>query len=180
MGIGTAAGAVGPSQPAMDVETASKDEPTAAAEHAPGLAVGGRLVGEEHGAELARHGVERAVLERERQRVGLLPGDLGRLHPRGREVEHRPVEVGGDDRGARRQGAGEGAGGDAGAGRGLEHPGRREGGEPGGEVAGVGLGQQRPEVAVVGLGDRARELPVGLPHVGAPRGRLPGVIRPPG
>jgi len=33
--------------------------------------VGGRLVGEEHGAELARHGVERAVAERERQGVGL-------------------------------------------------------------------------------------------------------------
>src|SRR3954453_21756553 len=47
-----------------------------------------------------------------------------------------------------------GATGALGAGRGLELRGRREGGEPGGEVAGVGLGQQRPEVAVVGLGDR--------------------------
>jgi hypothetical protein len=59
--------------------------------HAPSFAIGGYLVGEEHGAELACHGVECAFTERELQGIGLPPGDVIRVSVRRGKVEQRLV-----------------------------------------------------------------------------------------
>ena len=64
--------------PVPDIE----HQPTAGAQHTPGLAVGGHLVREEHGAELAGHGVEAFRREWELQRIGLAPSNVGGPHSR--------------------------------------------------------------------------------------------------
>ena len=68
------------------------------AQHAPRLGERLRLVGKEHDAELADDGVERVVRERQPHRVGLAPLDRPRGADRRGMVEHRLVQVGGDDR----------------------------------------------------------------------------------
>ena len=86
-----------------------EQETSARLQHPPRLPVSLDLVGKEHHAELAGHDVEARIAERQRQRVGLLPfGAATGLSPRGL-VEHRLVEIGGDETHGRRQPRCEGA-----------------------------------------------------------------------
>jgi len=62
-----------------------------------------RPVGEEHHAELAHDRIEGRVLEGQLHRVGLAPFDRARRADLGGLVEHRLVEIGGDEARARRE-----------------------------------------------------------------------------
>jgi hypothetical protein len=107
------------------------------------------LVGKEHHAELADHGIEHAVGKRQRLRIGLLPGDAARRDLRGSVVDHRLVQIGRDDRDAARQRVQERARDNAGARGGLQNARRIESRQPLREVLGIGFKDQRAEVLVV-------------------------------
>ena len=80
----------------------TEDEVAARFQHAPRFAVGLRLVGEEHRPELADHGIEGLVGERQRLRIGRLPAHAVRRNLLGGMVEHRLVQVGRDNAGVGR------------------------------------------------------------------------------
>src|SRR5690242_8140206 len=135
----------------------AQHEAAAGRQHPPRLAVARDLVGKEHDAELAHHDVEASVGERQLQRIRLPDLDpLQRRLGRGM-IDHRLVEVGGDQRGRRGQAFGERRRDDARAGRGLEHAGRLEVSDLARDVARKRLEQQRAKIAVVERRDRARE-----------------------
>ena len=115
------------------------------------------LVGEEHDPELAHHRVERAVREGQLHGVRLAPFHGPPGPERGRLVEHRLIQIGGDDRGALRQGRGQGPRHDAGAGGHFQHAARRPRREPAHQVRRVRLEEQRDQVRLVELRDRPRE-----------------------
>ena len=130
-------------------------ETAAGLEHAARLAITLDLVGKEHDAELARHHIERLILERQLQRIRLLPGQaaIGRLPCRG-PVEHRLIEVGRDHARAFGKPRRDGARQHAGAGGGFQHVLRGGRGDPAGQVERVRLEDQRDQEAVVDFGDR--------------------------
>jgi hypothetical protein len=141
----------------LDAVPGIEDEHTAGAQHAPRLRTSACLVGEEHDAELADDDVERCLVERQLQRVGRLPLHGMRRAGCGRAVEHRLVQIGGDDLARRRQPPCQRARDDAGAGRGFEHVHRLARSDTARQIFGIRLEDQRHEQGVVDLGDRAGE-----------------------
>ena len=124
---------------------------------AAGFPVGRNLVRKEHGAELAGDDIELSIRKRQRQRVGLSPGDaiIGQLR-RG-VIEHRLVEVGRHDANLRGKPRGECPGDDAGARGRLQQILWINAGDPLGQIARVGLENEGNEEAVVDFRDRSRE-----------------------
>ena len=137
-----------------------EEQRASGAEHAPGLCERLALVGEEHDPELAHDQIERLVGEGQLHRIGLTPCDRTGGADRGRMVEHRLIEVGGDDRGAVRERRREGACHHAGSCRYFEYPRWRDLPCAGGHVGGVGLEDERHHVALVELRDGACECAV--------------------
>jgi hypothetical protein len=147
----------------LDAVPHVEHERAARPQHAPRLGERLRLVGEEHGAELARDDVEAGIVERQRHRVGRLPAH----RPRGADarglVEHGGIEVGGDDRrtvGQRRQHARH----HAGAGGDLEQVVRAERGDAPRQVVRVRLEDERHQLRFVELRDRAGKHLVAVGH----------------
>ena len=118
-------------------------------------------VGEEHDAELAHHHVERCLLDRQMQGVGLLEDDTRAAEPGGGAIEHGLIEVGRQHFGLRTsldQGCGE----HSGSCRRLHDALRTELGNPGGQ-RGCGNGEDHGDhQPVVDLGNRPDEAPVTL------------------
>ncbi|MNS96812.1 hypothetical protein D3C72_1311280 [compost metagenome] len=142
----------------FDAVPDAEHEAPAGFQHATRLAVAGNSVREEHGAELAQDHIERGVLERQGERIGLPPFDavVPRL-PRDGVVEHGGVEVGHH---VARTGAELGCQHPrdrAAAGRRFQHRAGRERSDQGGHVDGVALEDQGDHQRVVELRDRARE-----------------------
>ena len=121
-----------------------------------------RAIGKEHRAELAHHRVEGRVAERQLHRVGLAPGDGTRDRMLRRLIEHRLVQVRGDDRDRLRQRGGERARDDAGSGGDLEHILHVARREPQRKVGGVRLEEERDEMRLVDFGDGSGEDLVGV------------------
>ncbi len=116
------------------------------------------LVGKKHRAELAGHGVEASVLERQGQSVGLFPRNpaVGRLAPFGM-IKHRLVEIGNRHACLCRKGRCKRARHHAGSRRRLQHGARIGFCQPRGEIARVGFKNERDHKALVHFGDRSRE-----------------------
>ena len=127
-------------------------------EHAPGLAVGGGAVGEEHDAELTANQIKGGIFERQRLRIRLAPSNaVIPVLPCGGIIEHRLIEVGRDvtDIGGklRRQCARH----HAAAGCRFQHGFGRKCGSPSSNIPGVALEDQGNQIAVVVFRNRARE-----------------------
>jgi hypothetical protein len=130
----------------------------AAHEHTMDLAIGLGPVREEHDAELAGHGIELFVPERKRGRIRapeldfftareFLPGD----------VQHRRIEIAGDQLGRARQGIAQEPRDDAGAGRELQDAARFASGGASRQVGRVVDEQMRAQPAIVVGRDAAGE-----------------------
>src|SRR5258708_7839868 len=141
----------------LDAVPGVEEEQSARAQHATCLREGLRLVGEEHHAELAHDGVELSILERQLHGVRLAPLHRAPYPDGAGLLEHRRIEVRGDDGHVGGQRGIEGARDGAGARCDLEHAGHGTRGEPARQVRGVGRENQRHEVRVVDARDRACE-----------------------
>jgi hypothetical protein len=130
-----------------------EEEDAARTEHATGLREGSRLVGEEHGAELAHDGVERAVRKGQLHRVRRAPLDRARGSHRRGLVQHGLIQIRGHDRCSLGQLRGQGARDHAGPGRHFENARGISRPQPLDQVARVGLEDERHEVALVELRD---------------------------
>ncbi len=125
------------------------------------------LVGKEHHAELADHGIEASILERQRHGIGLSPRDptIMRL-PRLRMIEHRRIEIGGDDARVGRKPRCDRACKNSGSGGRLQHVARAGLGQSLGEVARIGLEDEGNQEPIVDFRDRSREQLVRRHHRG--------------
>ena len=82
----------------LDAVPHVEEEGAARLQDAPRFRERFRLVREEHDAELADDRVERRVRKRQLHRVRLAPFNRARRSDRRRVIEHRLVEIGGDNR----------------------------------------------------------------------------------
>jgi hypothetical protein len=114
-----------------------------------------RLVGEEHDPELADDGIEHSVREGQLHGVRLTPFHRSRGPERRCPIEHRLIQIGRDDRGVFRECGRQGTRHDTGAGRDFQHAAHGSPTQPGHQVRGVWLEQQRNEIRLVELRDRA-------------------------
>ena len=127
------------------------------------LAVGGKLVWEEHHAELTHNTIEGLIGEWELLGVGLTEADAF-VGSSGCIVEHGLIEVGGNDGNRGRKGVGEAAREDAGACGEFEELAVGKTGEACHEVGGIRLEEQRAHIAVVEFGDRALKSVIQIRH----------------
>ena len=94
------------------------------------------MIRKEHGAELAGDDIERFILKRQGERIGLSPGDSIRLRLLRRGmIEHRLVEIGRHHAGVRGKPRCDGSRQDAGSGSRLQQILWLDAGDPLGEVA---------------------------------------------
>ncbi len=106
---------VGDFVPDVEEETATR------LKNAAGFPVGRNLVREKHGAELAGDDIERFILKRQGERIGLPPGDsIGLRLLRCGMIQHRLVEIGRHDAGVRGKPRCDGSRQDAGPGSRLQ------------------------------------------------------------
>ena len=111
------------------------------------------LVGKEHDSELADHRVEPAVGERQLHRIRLAPFHWPARADLGRKIQHRAIEIGGDNRCLCRQQRREPPRDHAGTGGDFEHARARSRRQAVGEIVRVRLEDQRNEI----LGRRTSE-----------------------
>ena len=139
--------------PIPDIE----DEDAVRTEHASRLRKCLRLIGKEHRAELADDGVELSVPKGKLHRVCLPP--LHRTPDAGRDrlIDHRLIQIGGDDRDAFGQRGRQGSRHHAGAGGDLEHAPQRPRSQATREVIGVRLENHRHQMRFVELRNRSGE-----------------------
>src|SRR5207248_1224391 len=119
-----------------------------------------------------------AIAERELHGIGLAPLDATRRANRGGLVEHRLIEVRGDDLCVLGKRGGERARHYAGAGGDLEHALHRAQSGTSSEVVCVRLENERNKIALIDLRDRSRENLVGrgFSHDGVNRMEPSGII----
>ena len=111
------------------------------------------LVGEEHGSELAHHGVERAIFERQLHGVCLTPLHGSPGPDCGGQVQHGSIQIRGDNRDAFRQHTCQIAGYNAGAGGYLEYSTDGSRSQPIHQIFGVGFEDQRNQILFIELSE---------------------------